>query len=62
LAKRLLVKAPARQNYGAAAQGVVGAGFDFGAGVIFVMRKLRKIVGQYSRSALLAVYKPIRIP
>jgi len=27
-----------------------------------VMRRLRKIVGQYSRSALLAVFSPMRIP
>ena len=62
LSKRPFVKGPARQNCGRAPPGVVAGGFDFGAGVIFVMRKLRKIVGQYSRRALLAVYRPIRIP
>ena len=51
-----------RQSPGCAAQGVVGAGFDFVPGAILVMRRLRKIVGQYSRSALLAVYDPMRIP
>jgi len=47
------------QSDGRAAQ---GAGFDFVPGAILLMRRLRKIVGQYSRSALLAVYNPIRIP
>jgi len=44
------------------APGVVAAGPDLDPGAIFVIRKLRNIVGQYSSSALLAVFKPIRIP
>ncbi len=41
---------------------VYGPGFDLDPGATFVMRRLRKIVGQYSRSALPAVFSPIRIP
>ncbi len=47
---------------GRGAPGVAAAGSDLDPGAIFVIRKLRNIVGQYSRSALLAVFKPIRIP
>ena len=47
---------------GRGAPGVVAAGSDLDPGAIFVIRKFRKIVGQYSRSALLAVFSPIRIP
>src|SRR6266568_1111267 len=49
------------QGDGRVAPGVA-PGFEFEPGAIFVMRRLRKIVGQYSRSALLAVFSPIRIP
>ena len=40
--------------------GGLGAGFIPGA--IFAMRKLRKIVGQYSLAILAAPAKPMRIP
>ena len=58
----LLSSARVCQGDGRVAPGAVAAGPDFNPGAIFVMRRLRKIVGQYSRSALLAVFKPIRIP
>ncbi len=51
-----------RHGDGRVAPGVVAAGPDLDPGAIFVIRKLRNIVGQYSSSALLAVFKPIRIP
>ena len=44
------------------APGIIAARFVYGAGATFVMRRLRKIVGQYSRSALPAVFSPMRIP
>jgi hypothetical protein len=44
------------------APGAEAGGSGFNPGAIFVMRRLRKIVGQYSRSALLAVFRPIRNP
>ncbi len=50
------------QGDGRVAAGVVAAGSCLNPGAIFVMRRLRKIVGQYSRSALLAVFKPTRVP
>ncbi len=50
------------QSGGRAAPGAVSTGFDFAPGALLVIRRLRKIVGQYSRTALLAAFRPIRTP
>src|SRR5260370_16045020 len=51
-----------RHGDGRGAPGVVAAALDFDPGAIFVIRKLRKMIGQYSFSALLAAFSPTRIP
>jgi len=49
-------------SYGVGGRAGAGAELEFEAGMIFEIPKLRNIDGQYSRSKLLAVFKPIRRP